>query len=35
MRLARVEGEPERLAGPKQVALPEHLVERARPQPLG
>ena len=35
MRLARLEGEPQRLARPEQVRLPHHLVERARPQRVG
>ena len=33
--LPRLEREPQRLARPEEVALPDDLVERARPQPLG
>jgi hypothetical protein len=32
VRLARLEGEPQRLARPEQVALADDLVERLRPQ---
>src|SRR6185436_16041934 len=35
VRLARLEGEAQRLARPEQVALPDYLVDRLRSQPLG
>ena len=35
MQVRRFEGHTQRLAGAEQVLLAGHLVERARPQPLG
>jgi hypothetical protein len=35
MRLARLEREPQRLAGAEQMILPHELLERARAQSVG
>jgi hypothetical protein len=35
MRLACLEREPQRLAGPEQMILPHELLKRARAQPVG